>query len=206
MVYLALASYSNKPFLIIKVGSFIVDNVTLRPLRSHSLNNQTCMRSIIILSALTFCFSFSAIGQNTLPDVNLKTLEGKTVSIKDYANNGKVTIISFWATWCTPCKKELDAISKVYDRWVTDYNVELVAVTIDDQRALPRVKPLINQKKWKYTILSDVKQDFQQAMSVQSIPHTYVIDAKGKIVYNHSGYLTGDEKKLEETLKALAKG
>lgn len=206
MVYLALASYSNKPFLIIKVGSFIVDNVTLRPLRSHSLNNQTCMRSIFILSALTFCFSFSAIGQNTLPDVNLKTLEGKTVSIKDYANNGKVTIISFWATWCTPCKKELDAISKVYDRWVTDYNVELVAVTIDDQRALPRVKPLINQKKWKYTILSDVKQDFQQAMSVQSIPHTYVIDAKGKIVYNHSGYLTGDEKKLEETLKALAKG
>jgi cytochrome c biogenesis protein CcmG, thiol:disulfide interchange protein DsbE len=164
------------------------------------------MRSIIILSALTFCFSFSAIGQNTLPDVNLKTLEGKTVSIKDYANNGKVTIISFWATWCTPCKKELDAISKVYDRWVTDYNVELVAVTIDDQRALPRVKPLVTQKKWKYTILSDVKQDFQQAMSVQSIPHTYVIDAKGKIVYNHSGYLTGDEKKLEETLKSLAKG
>jgi len=84
--------------------------------------------------------------------------------------------------------------------------VELVAVTVDDQRALPRVKPLVTQKKWKYTILSDVKQDFQQAMSVQSIPHTYVIDAKGKIVYNHSGYLTGDEKKLEETLKSLAKG
>jgi cytochrome c biogenesis protein CcmG/thiol:disulfide interchange protein DsbE len=151
-------------------------------------------------------FTGTAIAQGTLPSVTLKTLEGKPVNIQDYAKNGKVTVISFWATWCTPCKKELDAIAKDYKRWTEEYGMELVAVTIDDQRALPRVKPLVSQKKWDYTILSDIRQEFQQAMSVQTIPHTYVVDKEGKIVYSHNGYLPGDEKKLEEKLKELAKG
>jgi cytochrome c biogenesis protein CcmG/thiol:disulfide interchange protein DsbE len=155
---------------------------------------------------MLFFFGHALTAQSTLPSIKLKTLEGKVVDTQDFANNGKTTVISFWATWCTPCKKELDAIAKVYDRWVEDYDVELIAVTIDDQRALPRVKPMVSQKKWKYIILSDIKQDFQQAMSVQSIPHTYVVDKNGKIVYNHNGYLPGDEKKLEAKLKELAKG
>lgn len=157
---------------------------------------------ILALSA----FAGTALAQGSLPSVTLKTLEGKPVNIQDYAKNGKVTVISFWATWCTPCKKELDAIAKDYKRWTEEYGMELVAVTIDDQRALPRVKPLVSQKKWDYVILSDVRQEFQQAMSVQTIPHTYVVDKEGKIVYSHNGYLPGDEKKLEEKLKELAKG
>ncbi len=164
------------------------------------------MKQVFILFVALFLGTFSAFSQSSLPSVNLKTLEGKPVNIQDYTKTGKVTIISFWATWCTPCKKELDAIAKDYKRWTEDYNVELVAVTIDDQRALPRVKPLVSQKRWEYTILSDVKQEFQQAMSVQTIPHTYVVDKNGKIVYSHNGYLPGDEKKLEEKLKELAKG
>lgn len=159
---------------------------------------------LILVLSLTFS-AFGLHAQSGLPSVNLKTLEGKTVNIEEFGKNGKITVISFWATWCTPCKKELDAIAKDYERWTQEYNMELVAVTIDDQRALPRVKPLVSQKRWKYTILSDVKQDFQQAMSVQTIPHTYIVDKQGKIVYSHNGYLPGDEKKLEQKLKELAR-
>lgn len=158
-------------------------------------------RFILPVLALVFTLA-TATGQDALPNITLKTLAGKPVNIQDYAVAGKTTIISFWATWCTPCKKELDAISKKYDQWQTDYGVELVAVTIDDQRALPRVKPMVNEKRWTYTVLSDVKQDFQHAMNVQSIPHTFVIK-DGKIVYSHNGYLPGDENELEAKLKAL---
>lgn len=164
------------------------------------------MKHAFALILALAAFAAPALAQGTLPSVTLKTLEGKPVNIQDYAKNGKITVISFWATWCTPCKKELDAIAKDYKRWTEEYGMELVAVTIDDQRALPRVKPLVSQKKWEYTILSDVRQEFQQAMSVQTIPHTYVVDKTGKIVYSHNGYLPGDEKKLEEKLKELAKG
>jgi cytochrome c biogenesis protein CcmG, thiol:disulfide interchange protein DsbE len=158
------------------------------------------------LSLFLLAGTIALSAQSSLPSVNLKTLEGKSVNIQDFARNGKITVISFWATWCTPCKKELDAIAKDYKRWTEEYGMELVAVTVDDQRALPRVKPLVSQKRWEYIILSDVKQDFQQAMSVQTIPHTYVVDKNGKIVYSHNGYLPGDEKKLEQKLKELAKG
>lgn len=164
------------------------------------------MKNIITTAFLFLTTAILLTAQSTLPSVNLKTLDGKTVNINEFGNNGKISVISFWATWCTPCKKELDAYAKKYEKWQEEFDMEIIAVTVDDQRALPRVKPLVAEKRWKFTILSDVKQDFQQAMSVQTIPHTYVIDKQGKIVYSHNGYLAGDEKKLEEKLRDLAKG
>lgn len=164
------------------------------------------MKNIITTAFLILTTAILLTAQSTLPSVNLKTLDGKTVNINEFGNNGKITVVSFWATWCTPCKKELDAYAKKYEKWQEEFDMEIVAVTVDDQRALPRVKPLVAEKRWKFTILSDVKQDFQQAMSVQTIPHTYIVDKQGKIVYSHNGYLAGDEKKLEEKLRDLAKG
>lgn len=164
------------------------------------------MKNIITTAFLILTTAILLTAQSSLPSVNIKTLDGKTVNINEFSNNGKITVVSFWATWCTPCKKELDAYAKKYEKWQEEFDMEIVAVTVDDQRALPRVKPLVAEKRWKFTILSDVKQDFQQAMSVQTIPHTYVVDKQGKIVYSHNGYLAGDEKKLEEKLRDLAKG
>ena len=159
--------------------------------------------TLLLVSGLSL---FTLQAQDTLPDVILKSMNGKPTAVTDYASNGKTTVISFWATWCTPCKKELDAIHKKYAEWQEQYNMELIAVTIDDQRSLPRAKQMVAQKKWDYTILSDVKQDFQQAMNVRTIPHTFIVDKNGKIVYSHNGYLPGDEKELEKKLMALAKG
>ncbi len=167
----------------------------------HQIITHSMKKFILPVLALIFSLA-TTTAQDALPNITLKTLAGKPVNIQDYAVPGKTTIISFWATWCTPCKKELDAISKKYDQWQTDYGVELVAVTIDDQRALARVKPMVNEKRWKYTVLSDVKQDFQHAMNVQTIPHTFLIK-DGKIIYSHNGYLPGDENELEAKLKAL---
>ena len=140
---------------------------------------------------------------STLPNVNVKTLSGETVSIKDYVGNDKVTIISFWATWCSPCKRELDAISEIYPDWQEEYNVELVAVTIDDARSLAKVPSLIETKGWEYTILADEKRELQKALNFQTIPQTFLVDKSGKIVYKHNGYNPGDEYELEEEIKKL---
>ncbi|MEL6923445.1 MAG: redoxin family protein, partial [Bacteroidota bacterium] len=82
--------------------------------------------------------------------------------------------------------------------------VELVAITIDTRRQLAKVKPIITQKGWDYTFLSDEKQLLQQALNFQAIPQTFVIDQKGEIVYSHSGYIAGDEEDLGDFLKELA--
>lgn len=159
--------------------------------------------SIFLLTALSLGFSEPS-NSKRLPDVTIADLQGKPVNIQDKATKGKTTIISFWATWCAPCKRELDAISELYPSWVSDYNTQLVAVTIDNARALTQVKPLIEEKGWEFEVLVDSKQELQQALNFQAIPQTFVIDAEGNIVYQHEGYTPGDEYELEKIIKGLA--
>lgn len=145
----------------------------------------------------------SANGQDMLPSVKLKTLEGETVDLASFASNGKVTIISMWATWCAPCKKELDAIAGLYEQWQKKYNVELVAITIDTHRQLAKVKPMVELKAWPYKILSDADNQLRTLLKVESIPQTFVVNTNGVIVYSHTGYSPGDEVELEEQLMNL---
>ena len=160
----------------------------------------TKMAVLLVLGLMISSFTKPA---STLPNVNVKTLSGETVSIKDYVGNDKVTIISFWATWCSPCKRELDAISEIYPDWQEEYDVELVAVTIDDARSLAKVPSLIETKGWEYTILADEKRELQKALNFQTIPQTFLVDKSGNIVYKHNGYNPGDEYELEEEIKKL---
>lgn len=156
------------------------------------------LQSLIIV--LLTAFSLSA---QSIPDVTLKTLEGQPTQTGTFVNDGKITIFSFFATWCTPCKKELDAIADMYDEWKEEYDVELVAITIDDSRQLTKVKPLVLQKGWEYTVLSDVKKELMQALNFQTIPQTFIVDQNGNTVYAHSGYAPGDEYEIEDKLVEL---
>lgn len=163
------------------------------------------MKNLLFLTSLFIGFAFTTKTQNDLPSVELKDLEGKTINIQDYGTNGKLTIVSFWATWCGPCIKELDNINEIYEDWVEDYGVEMVAVTVDDARNIPKVKPLVNGKGWPYKILLDENKDLSRALNVQNPPMTFLINKEGKIVYKHVGYTEGAEYKLLEEIKKYAK-
>lgn len=161
----------------------------------------------IQLFTFVFCLlaSVTAISaQKSIPSVDIKTLDGKTVNIQKYTQSGKITVLSFWATWCKPCQQELDAISEVYPEWQEKYGVQLVAVTIDTQRALSKVGPMVESKGWEYIILSDPNGAMPAALNFQSIPQTFLLDAKGNVIYEHTGYIPGNEFDLEEKIKAAA--
>jgi cytochrome c biogenesis protein CcmG, thiol:disulfide interchange protein DsbE len=164
------------------------------------------MKSFRLSVFLMAFFSLNMLfAQKTLPSIEVKSLDGKSVNIQSLVGKGKITVVSFWATWCAPCKKELDAIAEVYEEWQQEYDVEVIAITIDDARAVAKVKPMVAQKGWKYTILSDVNQDLQRALNFPSVPQSYLLDGKGNIVYSHAGYVAGDEVELEDKIKALKK-
>lgn len=161
----------------------------------------------IQLFTFVFCLlaSVTAISaQKSIPSVEIKTLDGKTVNIQKYTQSGKITVLSFWATWCKPCQQELDAISELYPDWQEKYGVQLVAVTIDTQRALAKVGPMVESKGWEYIILSDPNGAMPAALNFQSIPQTFLLDAKGNVIYEHTGYIPGNEFDLEEKIKAAA--
>lgn len=156
-----------------------------------------------VLSLAILMTSFEG-SMSSVPSIDVKTLDGKTVNIQDFIKKDKVTVMSFWATWCSPCKRELDAIMDVYPDWQEEYDVELLAITIDDARSLAKVPAMVETKGWEYTILADVKRELQKSLNFQTVPQTFLIDKNGEIVYTHSGYNPGDEFELEDEIKKLS--
>lgn len=155
---------------------------------------------LILLSAITF----QGFAQKGLPDIDIKDMNGQKVNMAEVCLSGKMTVVSFWATWCGPCKKELNNMAELYDEWKEKYNVEIIAVSIDDARNAAKVKSYANGQGWEFKVLLDENQQLQRALNFQTVPYTLLVSPTGEIIYQHSGYLEGDEYTLEEKIKGCS--
>lgn len=159
------------------------------------------------IALLFVCLSMisSIFSQNDgkkVPSVQLTDLNGKPINTANLSEKGPI-VISFWATWCAPCKRELNTIHEEYEEWQKETGITIVAVSIDDEKTKAQVPLYVNGKGWEYVVLLDPNWDFKRAMGVGNVPHTFLIDAEGNIVYSHTGYSEGDEEKLLEEIKKL---
>jgi len=168
------------------------------------MNKFVTMKPAFFIIALTALFANTLSAQETVPSVKIETLDGESVDFRSLVDTGKITVISFWATWCGPCIKELQAIDAHYEEWSKKYNMELIAVSIDDARNVKKVKPKVLGEGWAYTIAIDQNQELARAMNVNNPPMTFIVDRKGKIVYTHQGYTPGAEDELEEQMIQLS--
>ena len=157
---------------------------------------------LVVLLTTNFSFSQNA---RKLPNIEVKTLKGDAFNISELNNDGSPIVISFWATWCKPCKKELNNISEVYEDWQEETGVKLVAISTDDTRSMSKVAPYINSSDWEYEIYLDPNGDLKRAMSVSTIPHTFLLNGKKEIVWQHRGYVEGDEEELYTKIVELTK-
>jgi thiol-disulfide isomerase/thioredoxin len=141
-----------------------------------------------------------SFSQKKIPNTNVSNLQGRTIKIQAEISKDKITVLSFWATWCVPCINELDAISDVYDDWKEETNVEIIALSIDDSRTQRRIRPLVSGKGWEYKILIDKNQELKRALNISVVPHIIILKGN-KILYRYSGYSPGSEDKLFEIIK-----
>ena len=152
-----------------------------------------------VIAALFIACTASA----QLPSVELKNLEGNVVNVSQLSNDGKPFVISFFADWCHPCKRELRAIHEVYADWQDETGMKLIAVSEDEAHNINKVKPTVESEGWEYDVLLDPNGDFMRAMGVQAIPHIFVLDGKGNIVYSHSGYTEGSEQAVIDKIREI---
>jgi len=160
---------------------------------------------LLTMSLLTFVFAQEK-AKATLPSVDVKTLDGKTFNTKNIQNDGKPILISLWATWCKPCIAELMAINDVYDEWQEETGVVLYAISIDDTKTSAKVAPFVNGRGWDYVVLQDINGDFKRAMNVVDVPFLCLLNGNGEIVWSHTSYAPGSEKKVFELVKKVAQG
>ena len=165
------------------------------------------MKKAVFFIVILFVVAFNAKAQDTkgktLPAVTIKTLDGKSFTTNLISHDGKPIILSFWASWCRPCIKELSAIADVYVDWQEETGVKLVAISVDDSRTVNGVRPLINARGWEYEFYLDTNGDFKRAMGVNNVPHTFIINGNGEVVHQHTSYTEGSENELFEKIKKL---
>lgn len=158
-----------------------------------------------ILTFVVCMMAAFGVAHAQLPSVTLKTIDGAIVQTETLNNDGKPFIIDFFATWCKPCNRELNAIAEVYEEWREETGVKIFAVSIDQAQNVGKVKPLVDENEWEYEVLLDPNSDFLKAMGGQMIPYVVVVDGNGNISSKHSGYTDGAENELiEEVRKLLA--
>lgn len=155
----------------------------------------------IVLALAMFMAMGCAFAQ--LPSVQLKDINGNTVDTSTLSNDGNPYVISFFATWCKPCLRELSAINDYYPDWQDETGMKLIAVSIDEAQNVNRVKPLVEGKGFEYEVLLDTNQDFKRALGIQDIPYLMIIDGNGNIVETRNGYTDGSESHIIEKIREI---
>ncbi|GGH77569.1 MAG: TlpA family protein disulfide reductase [Bacteroidetes bacterium] len=159
------------------------------------------MRSFLF--ALSFLVLGTAAKAQIFPQVSIKTLDGQTVDASTIEHDGPV-VVSFWATWCSPCKKELEALNEYYIDLQDETNVLVIAVSIDDPRTASTVGVEVNSRGWEYDVYLDTNSDLRRTMGVNNVPHTMVYNKSGELVYTSNKYNPGDEIHLMEVIREAA--
>jgi len=162
------------------------------------------MKKILILSLVLF-FLFSSKSFTQGYDFDLQDIDGNSVKMSELLKKGPV-FLQFWATWCVPCKEEMKVLNELYTKY-KDSGFVYVAVSIDDQKTSSKVKPFIESKGYKFTTVFDSDKNVFSNYGGQDPPFSVFVDKKGNVIKTYSGYIQGDDAKLETDIKnALAAG
>jgi thiol-disulfide isomerase/thioredoxin len=152
----------------------------------------------LLLALLVFSTLLNA--QEKL-DLKLNSINNEELQIKTLYSNGPL-IINFWATWCQPCKAEIPHLIKLLQKY-SEKGLSIVGINQDSQKSVAKVKSFVSAQKIEYPIVLDTNNEIFNRLNGQVLPYLLLINKEGKIVFKHTGYNPGDERKLEEEILKL---
>jgi thiol-disulfide isomerase/thioredoxin len=172
---------------------------------SYLLFNYILMKKIIVVFAAILMSGLS-FAQTRLPDTQIKDVNNsKKVAFNETFTKGKVTLVSFWATWCVPCKKEIKNICAKLPAWQKEADFNYMTISIDESRAEGLVRSYAISQGWKFPFYIDPNSDLKRSLNFQTVPFTLIVDKNGNVAYMHSGYEEGGEEEVFTLIKQLAK-
>lgn len=119
------------------------------------------------------------------PDFTLQTVDGKPLTLSDL--RGQAVVLNFWATWCSPCRREMPALQAAYEAY-REKGVVVVGVNFGESRAT--VRGFLSRYGITFPVVLDQDQQITSKMyEVKSFPTTVFIDARGTVRAVHIGEL-----------------
>ena len=162
----------------------------------------TALLSILSINSLNAAELKKVESELKTPALKLENLDSKSFDLKDEV--GKVVLVQFWATYCTPCRVEMPSMNKLIKKLEADkVPFKIIAVNMGETKA--EVQKFVDAVKPEFTILMDSKGENVQAWSVFAAPSNFVIDTKGKIRYTLYGGVEWDSEEITKAIKDLAK-
>ncbi len=131
------------------------------------------------------------------PDFTATTLSGKTIKLSDL--RGKPVVLNFWATWCSPCRREIPELNELVNR----YRDKAVFLAFTDEDEM-RVKKFLENQPFEYEIVVESKE-IRKLYHVNAFPTHFVISPAGYIAFKQVGYIPGTSARLEGVLKTFIK-
>jgi peroxiredoxin len=160
------------------------------------------MKKLSIILLVLFFFSVK-LASSQVYDFDLNDLDGNSVKLTQLLEKGPV-MLSFWAMWCVPCKEEMKDMNAMYEKY-KDSGFVYVTINIDDSKSIGKVKPYIESKGYKFTALLDTDKKVFETYGGQNLPYSLLLNKKGDIVKTYTGFVSGDETKLENDISLLLK-
>ncbi|MEO8210685.1 MAG: TlpA disulfide reductase family protein [bacterium] len=137
-------------------------------------------------------------------DFEKEDLDGNELKLSTLLEKGPV-MISFWATWCSPCKDEMKKMQPIYEKY-KGQGFTYLAINQDNQKSISKVKSFINANGYTFPVVLDLdKHIFEDYLGV-GLPYSLIIDKNKNVIAKHLGYITGDEVKIEQEIKDALKG
>lgn len=157
-------------------------------------------RKLIIFTALIIV-SLGSMAEGKMKDFRLKDLDNNAVRYSQL-KGAKLTIIDFWATWCKPCARAIPKMNELYERYQKQ-GVQLIGISVDSPRNLPKVKPFVRSKRITYPVLLDLNSQLMADLKIKQLPTILFVDSNDEIIFFHQGYRPGDEKVLEKEIQKI---
>ena len=136
-----------------------------------------------------------------LPDLSVRLLDGKQVRLSALLEEGPL-LVSFWATWCAPCKKEMIFLEEFHQKY-NENSFRVLAISTDSPKSMSKVKSYIRAKKYTFLVGIDPNQEIAKKMNALLMPTTLILNKDRKVSWYHQGFIPGDEKEVEAQIRAV---
>lgn len=157
---------------------------------------------IVVLTTVALCGVTKDSTTNKelrdLPKVKIKTMKGKNI-LTDKIIEEKLTFVSFWATWCVPCLKKMKKLEILHHKY-SENNFQVLGINVDDSKTARKITSILKSKNITFPVYLDMEQKFLSKFNSEALPFSILVSQDNKILWEHTGYIPGDEKEIESII------